>query len=31
LVVRWERITACFEVFVAIATMYIWNRKLSVG
>ena len=32
LVVRWERISACFCAFVAIATIHIWiNRILLVG
>src|ERR687883_503753 len=31
LVVRWERITACFEAFLAIATMHIWMQRLIVG
>ena len=32
LVVRWERISACFSAFVAIATIHIWiNRILLVG
>jgi transposase len=31
LVVRWERIAACFEAFLAIATIPIWIGKLIVG
>ena len=31
LVVRWERIAACFEAFLAIATVHIWVRRLIVG
>ena len=32
LVVRWERISACFDAFLAIATIHIWiNRILLVG
>src|SRR5919206_2455767 len=31
LVVRWERITACFDAFLAIATIHIWVHKLIVG
>ena len=32
LVVRWERISACFDAFVSLATIHIWlNRILLVG
>src|ERR671927_1577686 len=31
LVVRWERIAACFEAFLAIATIHIWMQRLLVG
>jgi Transposase DDE domain len=31
LVVRWERIPACFDAFLAIATIHIWIRRLIVG
>jgi len=31
LVVRWERIAACFEAFLAIATIHIWIGRLIVG
>ena len=31
LVVRWERIAACFEAFLAIATIHIWISRLIVG
>ena len=32
LVVRWERISACFNAFVSLATIHIWiNRILLVG
>ncbi len=31
LVVRWERIAACFEAFLAIATVHIWIQRLIVG
>ena len=31
LVVRWERITACFEAFLALATIHIWVHRLIVG
>jgi hypothetical protein len=32
LVVRWERISACFNAFLSLATIYIWiNRILLVG
>ncbi|WP_051482543.1 transposase [Synechocystis sp. PCC 7509] len=32
LVVRWERISACFNAFVTLATIHIWiNRILLVG
>jgi hypothetical protein len=30
-VVRWERIAACFEAFLAIATIHIWMHRLVVG
>jgi transposase len=31
LVVRWERIAACFEAFLAIACIHIWVHRLIVG
>jgi hypothetical protein len=31
LVVRWERIVACFEAFLTIATIHIWIYRLIVG
>jgi hypothetical protein len=31
LVVRWERIAACFDAFLAIATIHIWIHRLIVG
>ena len=31
LVVRWERIAACFEAFLTIATVHIWMQRLIVG
>ena len=31
LVVRWERIAACFEAFLALATVHIWAHRLIVG
>ena len=31
LVVRWERIAACFEAFLAMATIHIWIQRLIVG
>ena len=31
LVVRWERSAACFEAFLAIATIHIWIHWLIVG
>src|SRR4029434_79688 len=31
LVVRWERIAACFDAFLAIATIHIWMQRLLVG
>ena len=31
LVVRWERIAACFEAFLAMATIHIWMQRLIVG
>src|ERR671927_1351880 len=31
LVVRWERIAACFEAFLALATVHIWVHRLIVG
>jgi hypothetical protein len=30
-VVRWERIAACFDAFLAIATVHIWIQRLIVG
>jgi transposase len=31
LVVRWERLAACFAGFLAIATIHIWLQRLIVG
>jgi hypothetical protein len=31
LVVRWERLAACFEAFLAVATIHIWLQRLIVG
>ena len=31
LVVRWERIAACFDAFLAIATIHVWMHRLIVG
>src|SRR5919199_693022 len=31
LVVRWERIAACFEAFLTIATIHMWIYRLIVG
>ena len=31
LVVCWERIAACFDAFLAVATIHIWIHKLIVG
>ena len=31
LVVRWERIAACLDAFLAIATIHIWVHRLIVG
>src|SRR6266566_3553761 len=31
LVVRWERIAACFEAFLAMATIHIWIHKIKMG
>ena len=31
LVVRWERMAACFEAFLAVATIHIWISRLIVG
>ena len=31
LVVRWERIAACFNAFLAIAVIHIWSQRLIVG
>ena len=31
LVVRWERLAACFAAFLAIATVHIWIQRLIVG
>ena len=31
LVVRWERMAACFDAFLAVATIHIWIQKLIVG
>jgi transposase len=31
LVVRWERLAACFEAFLAIAMIHMWVHRLVVG
>jgi hypothetical protein len=31
LVVRWERLAACFNAFLAIAMMHLWVHRLIVG
>jgi hypothetical protein len=31
LVVRWERMAACCEAFLAVATIHIWIQRLIVG
>ena len=31
LVVRWERLAACFEAFLTLATVHIWIHRLIVG
>jgi hypothetical protein len=31
LVVRWERLAACFNAFLAVAMMHMWVHKLIVG
>jgi hypothetical protein len=31
LVVRWERIAACFNAFLAIAVIHMWIQRLIVG
>jgi hypothetical protein len=31
LVVRWERLTACFAAFLALATIHVWIQRLIVG
>ena len=31
LVVRWERLAACFDAFLALATVHIWTQRLIVG
>ena len=31
LVVRWERIAACFDAFLAMATIHMWIQRLIVG
>jgi IS5 family transposase len=31
LVVRWERLAACFVAFLALATVHIWVQKLIAG
>jgi IS5 family transposase len=31
LVVRWERLAACFNAFLAMAIIHIWVRRLIVG
>jgi hypothetical protein len=30
-VVRWERLAACFAAFLAIATIHIWIQRFIVG
>jgi len=30
-VVRWERMAACCEAFLALATVHIWIHRLIVG
>jgi hypothetical protein len=29
--VRWERLAACFDAFLAIAMIHMWVHKLIVG
>jgi hypothetical protein len=29
--VRWERLAACFDAFLALATVHIWVQRLIVG
>jgi Transposase DDE domain len=31
LVVRWERLAACFNAFLAVAMIHLWVHKLIVG
>jgi hypothetical protein len=31
LAVRWERLAACFNAFLAIAIIHIWIQRLIVG
>jgi hypothetical protein len=31
LVVRWERLAACFAAFLAVATIHMWIQRLIVG
>ena len=31
LVVRWERLAACFDAFLTLATVHIWVHRLIVG
>src|SRR5215831_15304162 len=31
LVVRWERLAACFDAFLTLATVHIWIHRLIVG
>lgn len=31
LVVRWERLAACFDAFLAVATIHMWIHRLIVG
>src|SRR5882724_6997458 len=31
LVVRWERLAACFDAFLAMATIHMWIQRLIVG
>ena len=31
LVGRWERLAVCFNAFLALAMIYIWIQRLTVG
>jgi hypothetical protein len=31
LVVRWERLAACFNAFLALALVHMWVHKIIVG